>query len=130
MLNKIASLWKSSEGDLSSNPADCKAVFRLMYGKEEIATLTYEDNTWLFAYSEYFKDEKNLNTISDFPDRNKIYETKELWPFFKARIPALNQPYQFKKIEKANVDVENSVELLKLFGKKTIANPFKLVSLF
>jgi hypothetical protein len=65
----------------------------------------------------------------DFPDKNKVYTNDQLWPFFASRIPSLNQSFQFKKIHKANVKQDDSVGLLRLFGNKTITNPFRLLAL-
>jgi HipA-like protein len=90
--------------------------------------LDYDGKVWTFCYSNEFKQSNKLSTISDFPDASKIYENNSLWPFFAARIPALNQPYQLKKIERLKIDKKDSIELLKLFGKRTIANPFLLIA--
>jgi hypothetical protein len=67
--------------------------------------------------------------ITDFPDKQKIYTNQQLWPFFASRIPTLNQPYQLKKIERAKINKNDSVGLLKLFGSETITNPYRLFAL-
>jgi hypothetical protein len=60
--------------------------------------------------------------IIDFPNVDKVYTNEVLWPFFAARIPSINQPYQVKKIEKAKINRNDPVALLKLFGLETITN--------
>ncbi|MCG8311441.1 MAG: hypothetical protein MI975_28895, partial [Cytophagales bacterium] len=67
-----------------------------------------------------------LEPIVDFPDKNKVYVSDELWPFFSSRIPSLNRPSIKEILNKSNIDSTDIVELLKLFGQKTIANPYNL----
>ena len=47
-------------------------------------------------------------------------------PFFATRIPNLNQPYHKSKLEKSAGDKTNLVSLLKIFGEKSINNPYEL----
>ena len=115
--------------DFIDNPSDSKGVFQLKYGKQLIGILTYEDSQWTFKYSDEFKTKKGLNPIIDFPDPDKVYINKQLWPFFASRIPSLNQPFQLRKINKANIKQDDSVGLLRLFGSETITNPFILLAL-
>jgi len=122
-------LWKVDGMDFSDNPASSKGLFHLKYGDSLIGILTYSNHQWNFSYSDDFKMKHEINPIIDFPNINKIYENDELWPFFATRIPTLNQPFQFKKIRKANIDKDDSVALLKLFGNESINNPFRLLPL-
>lgn len=126
-LKKI--LWKVDGMEFNDNPADSKGAFLLKYEKHVIAILSYEDNQWTFKYTDEFREVKGLNPIIDFPDTEKVYITKLLWPFFASRIPSLNQPFQLKKIHKANIKRDDSVGLLKLFGNETITNPFRLLAI-
>ncbi len=50
-----------------------------------------------------------------------------LWPFFVIRIPGLGQPAVQRVIREENIDPSNEAQLLKRFGKTTIANPFTLI---
>jgi HipA-like protein len=112
--------------EFSDNPSGSKGIFHLLYEKLLIGSLMYDGKNWSFKYSDEFKNDIRVNTIIDFPDIEKEYIIKELWPFNATRIPSLNQPYQLKKIQKANIDENDSVELLKLFGNDTITNPFRV----
>jgi len=105
------------------------AKFHLVYGKMLIGILTYDDGYWSFNYSDEFINNNTLKPIIDFPDLTKTYISTELWPFFLTRIPSINQPYQFKKIEKAKANKHDSVALLKIFGNETITNPYKLFAI-
>ena len=126
-LKKI--LWKVDGMEFIDNPAGSKGVFQLKYGKQLIGILSYNNNQWTFKYSDEFKNNQDLNPIIDFPDTDKVYTNEQLWPFFASRIPSINQPFQFKKIQKANIKHNDSVGLLKLFGNETITNPFRLLAI-
>jgi HipA-like protein len=128
MIGIFKNMWKVEGMDYQNNPTGKQSVFRLVYGKQLIGTLSYLDGIWEFKYSDEFKANASFQPIMDFPDKEKSYTNEELWPFFATRIPSLNQPYQIKKIEKANISKNDPVELLKLFGNETITNPFRLVS--
>lgn len=100
--------------------------FELLLEDKVIGTLEYKNNKWIFRYSDEYKKEKFMLPLLNFPDINKVYEFEDLVPFFATRIPNLNQPYHQKKIDKYNGDKNNLVSLLKIFGKKSINNPFEL----
>ncbi|MBC9890509.1 MAG: hypothetical protein F7B06_11875, partial [Opitutae bacterium] len=61
------------------------------------------------------------------PHLDKLYESDALWPFFLIRIPGLGQPAIKRMISEENIDPSNEAQLLKRFGKTTIANPFTLI---
>ncbi len=128
MIGLVKKLWKVEGMDFKDNPAEITGKFRLIHGKKLIGVLSYEKGKWKFEYSTEFKVKSSLVPITDFPDINKTYVSEELWPFFATRIPALNQPYQLKKIERANISKNDPVGLLKLFGSDTITNPYRLLS--
>ncbi len=122
-------LWKVDGMEFTDNPAGSKGAFQLKYGKQVIGVLSYENNQWTFKYSDEFRKNQAINPIIDFPDPDKVYTNKQLWPFFASRIPSLNQSFQFRKIDKANIKQDDSVGLLRLFGNETITNPFRLLAL-
>ena len=59
--------------------------------------------------------------------RETLNGSDVLWPFFVIRIPSLGQPAVQRVIREENLDPSNEVQLLKRFGKTTIANPFTLI---
>lgn len=124
--NIIKYLWKVDGMEFTDSPSGSKGTFHLVYGNLLIGILMYDGEIWSFKYSDEFKKNTRVNLIIDFPDLEKEYASKDLWPFFATRIPSLNQPYHLKKIQKANIKKNDSVELLKLFGSETITNPFRL----
>lgn len=124
MYNKISkkfSWFINSKG--KNNTTEDKPVdFILKFDKLEIGILSFTDNTWFFSYSEDFKSQKEILPLVNFPTVNKEYMSDELWPFFVSRIPSKAQ-LQLPK------DTENQAitTLLKIYGRKTIANPYQLV---
>lgn len=117
------------EGEvLFKTPEKEKGTFVLKVDDIELGILQHENAQWTFRYTEEFKKRANeYNRIVGFPDLNKIYRSEVLWPFFLIRIPGLKQPAIREIIKKENIDQENEVQLLKRFGRKTIANPYELL---
>ncbi|MCG8311318.1 MAG: hypothetical protein MI975_28275 [Cytophagales bacterium] len=127
MLNKLKKILSTPEWlDNLTTPKNKKASFILAYEKLIIGFLNVENGKWEFSYSQDFKSQDELEPIVDFPDKNKVYVSDELWPFFSSRIPSLNRPSIKETLNKSNIDSTDIVELLKLFGQKTIANPYNL----
>ncbi|MEO0554128.1 MAG: HipA N-terminal domain-containing protein [Bacteroidota bacterium] len=110
----------------SSAPANNETEFSLTYEDLPIGYLKVKDGLWIFEYTSYFKYQEELKPIIDFPDKSKRYESEILWPFFASRIPSLSRPSIKEAIEKSETDSTDIIELLKQFGKKTIANPYDL----
>lgn len=107
-------------------PPEAHAKFLLTYDTLLIGTLTVEDGVWKFEYSDNFKSEHELRPLVEFPDLNKIYVNEDLWQFFASRIPSTEQPEVEEILRREHVEQDDAVALLKLFGKRTIANPFEL----
>jgi len=107
-------------------PPEAHAKFLLTYDDLLVGTLTVEDGLWKFEYSDNFRLEDELRPIVEFPDVNKIYVNEELWQFFASRIPSTEQPEVEEILKREHIQEDDAVGLLKLFGKRTIANPFEL----
>lgn len=122
-------LWKVDGMEFKDNPTNSNGIFHLKYGKQIIGELTYHNRKWSFKYTDEYRKNPFVKPIIDFPDIEKEYVNEQLWPFFATRIPALNQPFQHRKIQRANIKEDDSVALLKLFGNETITNPFKLLAI-
>lgn len=122
----LKQLWKAEGQESLATPEDIHQEFILFYREHHIGTLTLQKGFWTFAYSEYFKNKKPIQPLSDFSDVNRIYQSQDLHPFFLQRIPSLEQPKVKKIVEDEKIDIHNEVDLLKRFGRLTIANPFIL----
>ena len=107
-------------------PPEAHAKFLLTYDKLLVGTLTVDGGVWKFEYSDKFKAEDELRPIVEFPDVDKIYVNEDLWQFFASRIPSTEQPEVEEILKREHVKEDDAIGLLKLFGKRTIANPFEL----
>ena len=126
MFSKLMNLWKSDGQDHLQTPKDVNIVFELSYKNTKIGYLSLANGIWEYNYSEEFKNQITLLPLTDFPNKNKIYQGQHLWPFFLSRIPGSGQPKVQEIIKRKNIKKNDEVSLLKLFGKRTIANPYTL----
>ncbi|MCA1763827.1 MAG: HipA N-terminal domain-containing protein [Flavobacteriales bacterium] len=103
--------------------------FVLKLGSLDVGYLSYSNGKWSFEYTQAFKDAAGVKTLANFPDIEKRYTSDTLWPFFAARIPSLSRKRVLKRANEKGIDKQDIGSLLKLFGVKTLTNPFTLVSL-
>ena len=103
------------------------AQFHLIYQGLLVGVLTVSNGHWTFHYSNEFRQQHRLRPIVEFPDVGKTYTSDELWPFFGMRIPSLKQTSIREIVDEENIDEADEAQLLRRFGKRTIANPFELV---
>lgn len=125
MLNKLFSKSEEELDLVLPVKADGQMVLKLE--NLVIGYLSCKNGEWTFKYSEEFKNQNDYHKIIGFPELDEEYKSNDLWPFFRIRIPGLKQPAIREIIEIENIQT-NEYELLKRFGKKTISNPYELVS--
>ncbi|GAB5399253.1 MAG: hypothetical protein Aureis2KO_08380 [Aureisphaera sp.] len=119
--------WSGDDEFLSKlNSENENAKFELLFDDKLVGILEFNKDKWIFEYSNEYKEKQFVLPLINFPDIDKKYEFEELMPFFATRIPNLNQPYHEKKLEKLEGDKTSLVSLLKIFGEKSINNPFEL----
>ena len=140
-MKALISRWKRSD-KTSTQDAEkqmqslTRIVFRLIYKNDEIGTLEFSGDKWVFAYSDWFKNQSGIEPFANFPDVNHEYVSNDLPPFFESRLPGISQPQVeaflnlLKKREKTINEGQKKVELLKKFGRHTITNPFELQPAF
>jgi HipA-like protein len=121
-------MWRDPEAVEHTAPLDVEARFLLRHKGTTIGTLALSQGEWTFSYSDEFKSGSSLRTITEFPDVDRTYVSRELWPFFLMRIPSLRRTAIRDIIAKEQIDEHDEAELLKRFGRETIANPFELVA--
>jgi HipA-like protein len=126
IVNKI---WKPKGQESFFTPQNISAHFELTYKEIIIGHLKLSDGEWTFEYDNSFAGQNKVQKLIEFPDINIKYKSKELWPFFLSRIPGLGQPKVQEIIKNKQIDRNNEVELLKVFGTRTLTNPFLLVAL-
>ena len=122
--------WNSEENDDIKTPSNIKVIFQLKYKELVIGYLKLIDGEWSFEYSEEFKKQDEILVLTEFLEKDEIYRSKALYPFFFQRIPSKSQPKVKRTLEKDKIKSDNLVELLKKFGELSIANPFKLQAQF
>ncbi|MFA9370114.1 MAG: HipA N-terminal domain-containing protein [Labilibaculum antarcticum] len=124
MIEKFKKILRRSEGfEEVSTLGDSYVQFSLKYRDLVIGTLTLDGDEWIYEYSEDFKYQKGITPLANFPNLDKEYRSNELWSFFSSRIPSLTQLLmRNESIE------ENTVDLLKKYGVRTITNPFVLTT--
>lgn len=127
MIKTIKKIFNIDSLENLETPSNIYVRFKLLYEDMVIGYLTLSQGEWSFEYSDEFKKNNFISPLLDFPDTERIYHSKSLWPFFAYRIPGLNQPKVRAILTKENIDESNEVELLKKFGNFSIYNPFKLL---
>jgi hypothetical protein len=101
--------------------------FQVMLRDLEVGTLRAEKGEWVFSYSDAFRNQDTISPIPDFPALDREYRGKSLWPFFALRIPSPKQGVVREYIEQQPEHAVDQGMLLKKFGTRSIANPFRLV---
>ncbi len=105
---------------------EVRADFKLYYEDLLIGTLSVADSTWKFEYSEGFRRQDSLRPLPEFPNLDAHYESKDLWQFFMMRIPSPEQAEVEEILKREHIEEDDAVSLLKRFGERTTANPFRL----
>ena len=107
-------------------PKSAKIAFQLKLGHLHVGTLRAEDGSWVFSYSDEFRRQTLIKPIVDFPFADREYRSTDLWPFFMLRIPSLKQSAVHEFLKQHPKDSVDEGVLLKEFGNRSIANPFRL----
>lgn len=133
MIKSLKNIFKSKIND-NVNNISCNVElvpsykFNLKYQDDIIGILGYDQGVWSFSYSEWFKNQNELQPLFEFPDTSRTYKNDKLWPFFDSRIPSTKQ----KKVKEYFVthpeDKHNLVKLLSVFGNSSVNNPYKLIN--
>jgi len=102
---------------------------QLPHGKRQlVGTHSQEDGEFVFRYDPSFVKAGGLPPISEFPQVDREYRSKDLWAFFEARLP----PVDRKDIKELLEHGEGRIapgDILRVLGrvsKRTIANPYEL----
>lgn len=127
MFQNIA-VFKTDASSIVHSEKTKEYTFVLIYGSLAVGELKFDGVNWLFEYTKMFQNQIEIDAIPSFPDKSKNYSSEELWPFFQARIPSLKQPKIQAIIKKEKINENDIIGLLKLFGARSINNPFILQS--
>lgn len=124
---KLHAIWLP-EGlkDIKTSNSE-NASFLLVFQDLNIGMLTFNGKEWIFKYSNEFQQQDKYQPLIIFPNIQKEYRSKELWPFFVTRIPSVKQPEMKAYLKSTGKnEKDNLVDLLRKFGYRTITNPFLL----
>ncbi len=91
-----------------------------------VGTLTKEGDDFVFQYSDAFRARLELRPLPDFPRREHVYRSRELWPFFQTRLPPAKRPDVAKMIETRRLDPKNTLQMLGQLGRETVTSPYVL----
>jgi hypothetical protein len=126
----IRKWWRGEGQEEIRTPAHERATFILEFEHLVLGSLRLRDGIWEFEYSPQFLAQGDkpdaVRPLVDFPDPTKVYVSRDLWPFFMARIPSLSQPQVAEEVQRQGIDPNSAPQLLEHFGKRSIANPFEL----
>ena len=123
---KNISVFNTDASSIDSSQHQQETTFTLLYNTLAVGELKYDGKNWEFTYTKMFQTQNLIDPIPSFPETSKFYVSAELWPFFQARIPSLKQPKIQAIIKKEKVKANDIIGLLKLFGTRSINNPFVL----
>jgi HipA-like protein len=131
VMNRIRSLLKKGSREINMDvqtPSDSRASFHLRLGSLLVGVLSVADGHWTFRYADEFRRRPDLRPLPIFPELDKVYESEELWQFFRMRVPSLKQPSVREIVRREGLDSHDQIQLLRRFGRRTISNPFELVN--
>jgi HipA-like protein len=133
MIKSLKNIFKSKISD-NVNNISCNVElvpsykFNLKYQDDIIGILGYDRGVWSFSYSEWFKNQNELQPLFEFPDTSRTYKNDKLWPFFDSRIPSAKQKKVKEYFATHPEDKNNLVKLLSVFGNSSVNNPYKLIN--
>lgn len=119
-MEKVIKMFWHDSDETNVKAAEGKSgKFDLMLGTLLVGTLLYSNNMWKFSYSDTFKGQSQYAPLANFPSKDKVYESDQLWPFFASRLPGNAQL-------ESELEKEDIVSLLRKYGTHVITNPYVL----
>lgn len=122
VIEKIKMLWHDSEDTNLHAFEGSRGRFDLVLNGMPVGFLEYKDRIWSFQYSDDFKKQNEYAALVNFPSKDSVYESSQLWPFFASRLPGLNQ---LKESNDTSLDI---LSLLRKYATHVISNPYVLLS--
>lgn len=97
------------------------------YGSRSIGELWLQGELYHFVYlPDFFKLKLKPVPGLPEPEKDKVYESPELWPFFSVRIPDLTRKDVQDIVQSKGLNEKDRLGLLVVLGRETINNPFSL----
>lgn len=112
--------WHDSDESNLKATEGATGKFDLLLGTLLVGTLVYSNGVWKFSYSDDFKKQGKTAPLVNFPLKDKVYESSQLWPFFASRLPGNAQLEH-------DPSKDDILTLLQKYGRQVITNPYVLV---
>ena len=90
-----------------------------------VGTLTCERGEWTFCYDSGYAEDATAPAISAFPDKGKIYRSRDLWPFFYVRLPPLEREDIKEIVQREGLKEKDKLRLLGFLSRRAITSPFE-----
>jgi HipA-like protein len=110
------------------------AEFTLMYTPPDgevvrVGTLRYGQDVWTFTYSDEYRNHRDFRPLEGFEDVDRVYKSRMLFPFFAVRLPPKSRPDIRRELVAQNMENADSVDLLRVFGRRAASSPsFELIA--
>jgi HipA-like protein len=100
---------------------------QVFFGDRQIAELEKREGCYFFHYLDTFRD-LSLSAIPGFPDvdRKEPYVSKQLFPFFRERIPDRTRPEIQELMKRLGVPEDDELRLLAELSRRSVTDPFEL----
>ena len=104
------------------------ARFVLMYEplaepRVTVGRLDFDGLMWTFTYDDEYKGRSDLRPIEGFDDRERVYKSSVLFPFFAVRIPDVDRDDVKRRLERDRIRDPDPGDLLRLFGRRVVSSP-------
>ena len=90
-----------------------------------VGTLSQTNEGYVFRYSEEFQS-LDLPPLPGFPDTQKEYKSRMLWPFFQVRVPPSTREDVARVVRKENINPDDLLEMLRVLGGHVATSPYEL----
>jgi hypothetical protein len=99
----------------------------VFFGDRQIAEPEKREGRYFFCYLDAFRDLK-LSPLPGFPDvdRREPYVSKQLFAFFRERIPDRTRPEIQELVKKLGVPEDDELRLLAELSRHSVTDPFEL----
>lgn len=100
---------------------------QMFFGDQQVAELEKREGRYFFRYLDAFR-ELRLSPIPGFPDvyRREPYESRQLFSFFRERIPDRTRPEIQELMRKRGVPEDDELRLLAELSRRSVTDPFEL----
>ena len=89
--------------------------------RTKVGRLMCENSEFVFSYDAEFSGPP----ISAFPNKEKVYRSSHLWPFFAVRIPPFGRHEMRQLMESRSLREDQTIEILGAVARFSISNHYE-----